>query len=121
MNVASEQMLAVAVLGAAAAAGLGIMLVLALLLRGLWRWALGNGLSKSSNQPQAGGLPAPLLNPLAASDLLAIRSNLDAVSRQIEDLEKKLRRAPPPRTRAAATRPLPANPPVECPLAEQPQ
>jgi len=94
MNVASEQMLAVAVLGAAAAAGLGIMLVLALLLRGLWRWALGNGFSKRSNQPQAGGLPAPLLNPLAASDLLAIRSNLDAVSRQLEDLEKKLRRAP---------------------------
>ena len=87
-------MLALAVLGAAAALGLGLVFGAAVLVRGLFRWAAGTGSARKPPRVGAAGGPPPLPGPLAASDLFAIRSNLDAVSRQIEDLERKLRHAP---------------------------
>ena len=90
-----DQMLAVALLAIAAAAGIGTLLLALSLVRALIRWIVGAGGSNdlAGHEPPASSTVAS--PPVSASDLFAVRSNLDALSRQLEDLEKKLRRAPP--------------------------
>ena len=96
MNIGWEQMLALAALAAAASVGLGLVFLAAVLVRGLFRWAAGTGAPAARHRVEAVGAPLPPPGALAASDLFAIRSNLDAVSRQLEDLERKLRLSPAP-------------------------
>lgn len=95
MEVGWDQMLAMALLAIAAAAGIGTLLLALSLTRALIRWIVGAGGSTdiAGHAPVASSAVAS--PPVSASDLFAVRSNLDAVSRQLEDLEKKLRRAPP--------------------------
>jgi hypothetical protein len=94
MEVGWDQMLALALLTTAAAVGIGALMLAFSLIRALIRWIVGAGGSEAiaGHEPvTSSALPSP---PVSASDLFAVRSNLDAVSRQLEDLEKKLRRAP---------------------------
>jgi hypothetical protein len=99
-----DQMLAVALLAAAAAVGLGLVALTFRLVSGFIKWALG---AETANRPARSEPAAPVAlpaQPVCASDLFAVRSNLDAVSRQLEDLEKKLRRAPVPAAAAKSAR-----------------
>jgi hypothetical protein len=89
-----DQMVAVALLTIAAAVGIGTLLLALSLIRALIRWIVGAGVSNDAALKEPVGSSALLSHPVSASDLFAVRSNLDAVSRQLEDLEKKLRRAP---------------------------
>jgi hypothetical protein len=87
--------MALALLGIAAAFGVGTLILTLSLVRALIRWAVG----ATGTNPAGGHEPISstvlLAHPISGSDLFAVRSNLDAVSRQLEDLERKLRRATP--------------------------
>jgi hypothetical protein len=97
MGISEDQLAAVGVLGVALALGLGLLFLLVLLARQTWRWVTGahpqnsQGHGTLSNQDPGSETAFP---PTIASDLFTIRSNLAAVSRQIEDLERKLRLSP---------------------------
>jgi hypothetical protein len=88
-------MMALALLGIAAAFGLGTLILTLSLVRALIRWAVGaSGSTRAAgHEPVSSTVLVP--HPVSGSDLFAVRSNLDAVSRQLEDLERKLRRATP--------------------------
>jgi hypothetical protein len=95
MEISEDQLAAVGVLGVALALGLGLLVLLVLLVRQVWRWVTGarpqnsqvhRGPSKREPGSETAAFPSAI-----ASDLFTIRSNLAAVSRQIEDLERKLR------------------------------
>jgi hypothetical protein len=84
------------------AAGAAILIVLALglvsLVRRLGRWIAGG--TSAPEADQSAGKPADPVIPdpiVTASDLFAVRSNLNAVARQLEDLESRLRLHPPRR------------------------
>jgi hypothetical protein len=94
MEVGWDQMVAVALLTIAAAVGIGTLMLVVSLIRALIRWIVGASVSNDVALLEPVGSSALLSHPVSASDLFAVRSNLDAVSRQLEDLEKKLRRAP---------------------------
>ncbi|MCB5175912.1 MULTISPECIES: hypothetical protein [Microvirga] len=79
----------------ALALGLGLLFLIVLLGRKLWAWMTG-ARRPARDEPPSNPAPAAAGDgayapSLLASDLYAIRSNLNAVSRQIEDLERKLR------------------------------
>jgi hypothetical protein len=67
-----------------------------LALRALFKWVVGP-LRRETPKPMA--TAASLPHSVSASDLYAVRANLDAVSRQLADLEAKIRLAAayPPR------------------------
>ena len=103
MSVDWERVTAFAVLGAALALGVGIVLGLIYLVRGVLRWVFGER-SQNPGRKRADRLPkAAETGPsgpfVTASDLYAIRANLDVAMRQIESLEKRLKVAPAPRPR----------------------
>jgi hypothetical protein len=57
----------------------------------VWRWMVG-GKQAAPTPPHAPRQEVMVGDPVVtASDLFAIRSNLGAVARQLEDLEQKLR------------------------------
>ncbi len=90
----SDQYSSAVVLGIVLAVGL-ILFFLALLLgHAVWRWITGYGRRSRLDQKQESKFEAPeQIHPtgVSASDLFVIRSNLNAVARQIEDLERRLR------------------------------
>jgi hypothetical protein len=77
------------------AAGIALVIVLTLAIvgfaRALWRWIAGGPPEKSVPAPVPASEAAKLDGTVTASDLFAVRSNLNAVARQLEDLEIKLR------------------------------
>ncbi len=89
----SDQLGSAVTLGIVGAVGLGVFLLVAWLLRAAWRWMTGSG-SKPKVERQEPKLE--LAQPssasgVTASDLFVIRSNLNAVARQVEDLERRHR------------------------------
>jgi hypothetical protein len=90
----SGQYSSAVVLGIVLAVGLILFFLAVLLGRAVWRWITGTGRQSRLNQKQEPKLEAPeQINAtgVSASDLFVIRSNLNAVTRQIEDLERRLR------------------------------
>ncbi len=59
----------------------------------MWRWLTGSrSKSKAERQEPKLELAQPTrASGVTASDLFVIRSNLNAVARQVEDLERRLR------------------------------
>ncbi len=99
MGISEDQLTAVALLGVALALGIGSLFLLVLLARLIWRWMIGARARDSQahgtfpkQEPMSGTAYGP---GVTAADLFTIRSNLNAVSRQIEDLERKLRLGAP--------------------------
>ena len=89
-----DQYSSAVVLGVVLAVGLILFFLIVLLGRAVWRWLTGSGKQSRLKAKQEPKLEAPKqLNPtgILASDLFVIRTNLNAVSRQIEDLERSLR------------------------------
>jgi hypothetical protein len=72
-----------------------LLSLLVLMARQVWRWVTGarrhNSQVRGDPSTQDPGLETAPYPSTIASDLFTIRSNLAAVSRQIEDLERKLR------------------------------
>jgi hypothetical protein len=81
-------------LGIALPVGLLSCLMLFWFVRSTWRWIVGKDQGSTSDQwrepEKASGQPLSA-SGVSASDLFVIRSNLNAVARQIEDLERRLR------------------------------
>ena len=95
MSIDAGQLIAVSFMGAALAFGIGLFYLLVLLVKRTWMWVAGASPQPHKQQnhtpqqePSAG---AAYDAPITASDLYVIKSNLAAVSRQVEDLERKLR------------------------------
>ncbi|MBA1156721.1 hypothetical protein [Microvirga mediterraneensis] len=91
----SDQLGAAVTLGIVLAVGLLLFVLVALIVRAIWRWIAGSG-SKPKNQgdePMLDVKPAIGTSGVSASDLFVIRTNLNAVARQVEDLERRLRLA----------------------------
>jgi hypothetical protein len=92
MSIDAGQLIAISLMGVALAFGLGLFYLLVRLARWTWRWVAG----ARPQQPRARtpqqelGSDTAYAAPVSASDLYVIRSNLDAVARQVEDLERKL-------------------------------
>jgi hypothetical protein len=87
----SDQLGSAVTLGIVVAVGLGVFFLVALLLRAVWRWITG-----SRRKPKAEMQEPELAQPtsasgVSASDLFIISSNLNAVARHVEDLERRLR------------------------------
>lgn len=95
MGISEDQLAAVGVLGVALALGLALLFLLVLLARQVWRWVTGARRQNSQvhrvPSKQDPGSETAAFPATVASDLFTIRSNLAAVARQIEDLERKLR------------------------------
>jgi hypothetical protein len=78
------------------AAGIAIVLAFGVmrLCKGVWRWmfAVSRTEQRARVEPYSNVPPSVVADPkLTATHILAIKSNLDAVSRQLADLELKLR------------------------------
>ena len=94
-----EQLTAIAALGGAVLVLLAVAFLIARSVRDLFRWIAGAKTPKGDTGPVRSAGTALLPHLVSASDLYAVRANLDAVSRQLADLEAKLRlaSAAPPR------------------------
>ncbi|MEE1610939.1 hypothetical protein [Microvirga sp. CF3016] len=93
----SDQLGSVVTLGIGFAAGLMLFLLIAWLIRAIWRWMIGEGRQIDHGRKQEPKFdPVKPISPsgVSASDLFVVRSNLNAVARQIEDLERRLRLEP---------------------------
>ena len=95
MSIDGGQLIAISLIGVALASGIGLFYLGVLLLKRTWTGIVGSR-PRSQRQeelkpPQELNLGSPHAAPITAADLYVIRSNLDAVSRQVEDLERKLR------------------------------
>jgi hypothetical protein len=85
-----DQAVAIGTLIGCAVLAFGVLFALLRLARSVGRWVFGG--SRPPPAPSPSDRPAAPFDPaVTAADLVAIRSNLSAVSRQIEDLERKLR------------------------------
>ena len=85
MDLNSEQVLGLLVLAALAAAALALVFVAFRAVGWLVRRARGR------REAARAAVAAAFVPPVSASDLYAVRANLEAVSRQLADLELKLR------------------------------
>jgi hypothetical protein len=95
-----DKAMAIAILAAAAALGIVLVLVVLGLARSALRWVAAQGKPKA-RRAEAKMVPiraGSIDSPVSASDLYAVRANLDAVSRQLADLEMKLRLTSVPHT-----------------------
>lgn len=92
MSVGEDQLTAIAVLGIALALGGGLFVLVAALVKRIWAWMVGSRphAPKEGRAPGTEPVSGSVLG-VTASDLFVVRSNLNAVSRQVEDLERKLR------------------------------
>ena len=91
----SDQLGSAVMLGVVFVVGLILLFLAAWLIRAVWRWMIG-GRSKPKGQgrePELGLSQSIGGTGVSASDLFVIRSNLNAVARQVEDLERRLRLA----------------------------
>ncbi|MBQ0823834.1 hypothetical protein HPT29_015645 [Microvirga terrae] len=104
----SDQLGSAVTLGIVLAVGVVLVLLLIWLVRAVWRWMMGDTRSAKKAQKQE-----PVADPVkpigsagvTASDLFVVRSNLNAIARQVEDLERRLRLEGGARTKEmAATR-----------------
>jgi hypothetical protein len=96
VNIEWSQISALGVLAAAAAVCVVLLVGFVSLLRRMGKWIAGGNRpreAQTSVKPEAVSSDSVV----TASDIFAIRSNLAAVSRQLEDLENKLRLNPPKR------------------------
>lgn len=101
----SDQLGSVVTLGIGLAVGLMLFLLIAWLVRAIWRWMIGEGRQVDRGREQEPKFdPVKPIGPsgVSASDLFVIRSNLNAVARQIEDLERRLRLEPARRSKEMA-------------------
>ena len=101
----SDQLGSAVMLGIVFAVGLVLFFLAAWLVRAVWRWMTGSG-SKPKDQgrePELGLSQSIGATGVSASDLFVIRSNLNAVARQVEDLERRLRLAPSDHAKAIET------------------
>ncbi|EIM28447.1 hypothetical protein [Microvirga lotononidis] len=92
-------------LGIVVAVGLALFVLIAWLFRAVWRWIAGSG-SKPKGQgddPKLDLKPTIGASGISASDLFVIRTNLNAVARQVEDLERRLRLAPGDQAKSVET------------------
>jgi hypothetical protein len=89
----SDQLGSAVTLGIVVAVGIGVFCLVAWLLRAVWRWMTGSrSTPKAERQKPKLELAQPTsASGVTASDLFVIRSNLNAVARQVEDLERRLR------------------------------
>jgi hypothetical protein len=87
MDLTSEQVLGLAILAALAVAALAVVFVAFRAIAWLIRRARG----RRSAVTRWEDVPVMSTPPISASDLYAVRANLEAVSRQLADLELKLR------------------------------
>jgi hypothetical protein len=89
----SDQLGSAVTLGIVVAVGPGVFFLVALLLRAVWRWITGSRRKpKAEMQEPKLELAQPTsASGVSASDLFVIRSNLNAVARHVEDLERRLR------------------------------
>jgi hypothetical protein len=95
MSVSGDQLIAISLLFITFALGAGLFFLLILLTKWTWAWVIGKHPKSQKEQERA---PRQKLmseqadaHQITASDLYVIRANLDAISRQVEDLERKLR------------------------------
>jgi hypothetical protein len=96
------QLSSAVMLGVALAFGLLVFVVVALLARVMWRWMLG-GTQKGRGErqePQFEGTQLTGVSFVSATDLFVIKTNLNAVVRQVEDLERRLRLEVPHKNRS---------------------
>ncbi len=95
MTIEWSQISAIGVIAAAVAVCIALVLGLVGLLRRIWKWVAGG--RETPVTPSVGPKPEAISldSAVTASDIFAVRSNLNAVSRQLEDLENKLRLNPP--------------------------
>ncbi|MFC5483202.1 hypothetical protein ACFPNZ_09280 [Microvirga aerilata] len=93
MGIEGDQLIAISLMGVALAFGTGLFYLLVLLAKRIWTWVAGTRPQQQQNQTSQQEFSSEVAQaaPITASDLYVIRSNLDAVSRQVEDLERKLR------------------------------
>jgi flagellar biosynthesis/type III secretory pathway M-ring protein FliF/YscJ len=89
----SDQLGSAVTLGFVVAVGLVLFFLAAWLARAVWRWMTRGGpKQKDQRQEPKLELAQPTnASSVSASDLFVIRSNLNAVARQVEDLERRLR------------------------------
>jgi len=93
--VGSDQLGSAVTLGVVLAIGLILFFLVAWLVLAIGRWIAGSGSKpkKQDDEPKLDLKSAIGSSGVSASDLFVIRSNLNAVARQVEDLERKLRLA----------------------------
>jgi len=101
----SDQLGSAVTLGLVLAVGLILFSLVAWLVLAIWRWVAGNGSKpkKQEGEPKLDLTPAIGASGVSASDLFVIRSNLNAVARQVEDLERRLRLASHDHAKAVET------------------
>ncbi|MGO4525077.1 hypothetical protein AB4097_09470 [Microvirga sp. 2MCAF35] len=101
----SDQLGSAVTLGIVLAVGLILFSLVAWLVLAVWRWVAGNGSKprKQEDVPKLDLQPTAGASGVSASDLFVIRSNLNAVARQVEDLERKLRLASSDQAKAVET------------------
>jgi hypothetical protein len=94
MDASGLNLQGLAFLGVAAATAMLVAFGLIRFLLGLWRWTFGGPRDRGSKLIDTVAKEPVIAfdDPkLTATHILAIRSNLDAVSRQLADLELRLR------------------------------
>jgi hypothetical protein len=97
MGMSGFDIQALAFLAIAAASAITVAFGMVRLLRSLWGWVFrtGKGREGTRTEPERAAPHTVVGDPkLTATHILAIKSNLDAVSRQLADLELKLRSLP---------------------------
>lgn len=97
MDIEWSQVSAIGVLAAAAAVCIVLVVGIIGLLRRLWRWIAGEAQPRETPKAPAKLEAVSPDSAVSASDIFAVRSNLAAVSRQLEDLENRLRLTAPKR------------------------
>jgi hypothetical protein len=108
-----NQAIALGTLALVALFGLGLVLGLVQMDRGVTRW-VSSGRLRPPCEGEPAARPATAFEaPVTATDLYVVRSNLDAVLRQVEDLERRLRYS-------AATAAKPAAPATPARPASEP-
>ncbi|WP_114945876.1 hypothetical protein [Microvirga calopogonii] len=101
----SDQLGSAVTLGIVLAVGLILFSLIAWLGLAIWRWIAGSGSKskKQASEPKLDLGPSIDASGVSASDLFVIRSNLNAVARQVEDLERRLRLASSDRAKTVET------------------
>jgi hypothetical protein len=99
----SDQLGSAVTLGLVLAVGLILFSLVAWLVLAIWRWVAGSGSKPKDGEPKFDLTPAIGASGVSASDLFVIRSNLNAVARQVEDLERRLRLASHDHAKAVET------------------
>jgi hypothetical protein len=102
----ANQLGSVVTLGIILAVGLMLFFLCAWLVRGIWRWMTGGGRQARDTQkqePRFDPIKPINISGVSAADLFVVRSNLNAVARQIEDLERRLRLDPSARAKQEAS------------------